>query len=271
MTQLYIRTLQIFFTSEENRFAVAYEFEHLLAQGEDDYRVILPRRYDFFEVMALVEIQPKMTSYIEEKGLCRTETIPELITDNNFTEQLRESCGNDACIPKELYTNDSAFEVCEDMHDWTNQNANCAFKTLHEKAKKSDNQKISLRPCNNLEYLVDYKLAPIHDILPHVDNVFYQHNYKPDKTNYFFMYSFKQPESVTYIEEYYTVPIMDLVGLAGGTLGIFIGFSFYGSFAWVLDLVSSVTLKVMETKSKTGNSFTFDACFFFNSNFNQTF
>lgn len=255
MTHIFIRTVQIYFTSEENQFAVQYEFENMLSQTVDDYLVLLPKRYGF-EVMALVEIQPKLTSYIEEKGTCRNEPITELVAQN-FSEQLRETCGNEACIPKELYTNDSTFEACENMHDWTNEKANCAGQMIHHKAK-ADNR-IYVKPCNSLEYKVDYKLAAIIDILPNVDPDFYLHNYKPNKTNYYFMYHFKQPESVTYIEEYYTVPIMDLVGLVGGTLGIFIGFSLYGFFEGVLDLVSSATLKIIATKSKNGNYFMFDA------------
>ena len=97
----------------------------MLTQAVDDYVVLIPKRYSF-EVMALVEIQPKLTRYIEEKGVCRKDTIPELIVQN-FTAQLGENCGNDACFPKEFLMDNSTFKTCENMHDWTDWRTNCAF------------------------------------------------------------------------------------------------------------------------------------------------
>ena len=94
----YTRSLEIAFVSEENLFALQFELDNVLTQSDSDFRVKLPKRYDF-EVMALVEIQPKLTSYIEEKGACRNEPMPTLIA-HNFTGPLIEFCGTDACIPK---------------------------------------------------------------------------------------------------------------------------------------------------------------------------
>ena len=51
-------------------------------------------------------------------------------------------------------------------------------------------------------------------------------------------------------EEYYIVPTLDLIGLIGGTLGMFIGFSFYGTFADALSLVLSI-VKKMTNAGKT--------------------
>ena len=45
---------------------------------------------------------------------------------------------------------------------------------------------------------------------------------------------------------------MDLIGLIGGTLGIFIGFSFYGTIADLLDLAQSLVLKLKVMKNTNG-------------------
>ena len=45
-------------------------------------------------------------------------------------------------------------------------------------------------------------------------------------------------------EEYYIVPTLDLIGLIGGTLGMFIGFSFYGTFADALTLALYIAKKM---------------------------
>ena len=45
-------------------------------------------------------------------------------------------------------------------------------------------------------------------------------------------------------EEYYIVPTLDLIGLIGGTLGMFVGFSFYETFADALSLTISIAKKM---------------------------
>ena len=62
-------------------------------------------------------------------------------------------------------------------------------------------------------------------------------------------YLFLQPETMTYYEEYYVVPTLDLIGLIGGTLGMFVGFSFYGMFCDIVTLFIVISKKVF-AKSK---------------------
>ena len=57
-------------------------------------------------------------------------------------------------------------------------------------------------------------------------------------------YMFHQPETMTYNEEYYVVPTLDLIGLIGGTLGMFVGFSFYGMFCDIVTLFTIISRKV---------------------------
>ena len=71
----------------------------------------------------------------------------------------------------------------------------------------------------------------------------FQDNYYKNKSHFLVFYTFNLPETMTLIEEYYTVSTFDLIGLVGGTLGIFIGFSFYGTLSDILSLVASLLLK----------------------------
>ena len=60
-----------------------------------------------------------------------------------------------------------------------------------------------------------------------------------------------QPETMLLTEEYYVVPTLDLIGLIGGTLGMFVGFSFYGTFADAL----SLALSIVKKKKNAGKNF----------------
>ena len=60
---------------------------------------------------------------------------------------------------------------------------------------------------------------------------------------------FSQPETMTYNEEYYVVPTLDLIGLIGGTLGMFVGFSFHGMFCDIATLFTMISKKFF-AKSK---------------------
>ena len=73
-------------------------------------------------------------------------------------------------------------------------------------------------------------------------------------------YSFEQPEwnrdqrseepSKTVHREFMTMSFMSLVGNVGGTLGMFIGFSFVGTSEWFMDLVGKWHSKVSHKLKK---------------------
>ena len=65
---------------------------------------------------------------------------------------------------------------------------------------------------------------------------------------------------MTLEEEYYTVPIFDLIGLVGGTLGMFTGFSFYGTISDILSLTVSLILKTRKLSFEEYLTFTLIDC-----------
>ena len=50
-------------------------------------------------------------------------------------------------------------------------------------------------------------------------------------------------------KEYLILNDMSLIGNVGGTLGMFVGFSFIGTFEWLLDILSKVKnhIKIKQT------------------------
>ena len=77
-------------------------------------------------------------------------------------------------------------------------------------------------------------------------------NPNPFGSNYLvgYYYGLSEP-MMTLNEEYYVVPTLDLIGIIGGTLGIFVGFSFYGTFKDILDITVNLISKLcLKGKSK---------------------
>ena len=102
--------------------------------------------------------------------------------------------------------------------------------------------------CEKFEYAGNFKLESIYEILV---NVLQEENAMYEKTYYTIEYHFMQPETMLLTEEYYVVPTLDLIGLIGGTLGMFVGFSFYGTFADAL----SLALSILKKKKNAGKNF----------------
>ena len=57
-------------------------------------------------------------------------------------------------------------------------------------------------------------------------------------------FSFNPPYTMSLQEEYYIVPTLDLIGIIGGTLGMFIGFSFYGTYTDIIDIIQSLASRI---------------------------
>ena len=78
-------------------------------------------------------------------------------------------------------------------------------------------------------------------------------NPNPFGVNFLVGYHFGVSEyMMTLNEEYYVVPTLDLIGIIGGTLGIFVGFSFYGTFEDILDITVKLTSKLCPKGMSSG-------------------
>ena len=233
------------FSTEENIFALEFAIESIIRLDTDNYEVSM-RKESYFEIMAEVELDPRTTTYIEERGNCRKESIPEIIARNFtsayyqdvFLKELYYSdyCSNGICVPYQLPVNDSELKACDGFETF------CEMWMAKSIARKETN-KLAMSPCNHVEYDVDYRIKPL-ELLEKFNKELYEHNYNPEKTTFAIIYNFKQPEYTTSNEEYYLVSVIDLIGLTGGTLGIFIGFSFYGTIANILDIGLSLVSNI---------------------------
>ena len=63
------------------------------------------------------------------------------------------------------------------------------------------------------------------------------------------MYRFPKPETVSVYEEYYATTFIDVVGIVGGTLGLFIGFAFYDTVLLLFDYFLMLLEKIKAFRS----------------------
>ena len=227
-------SFHVFFTSQEYSYPVEFGLQ---TQREETFEAKLRKSEvdDTYEFMVLAQLKPKMTKYIQEKTNCRDVPLTDLVAPK-FISSVKELCGTNACTPKGFPNTD--LRKCKNDAE-----LDCSYAVLRNaftSIQKDPN--INSAPCNDQSYAGMYKT----DILgtsDFSDEFLWEHNYYDKKSHFLVYYFFDLPETMTLVEEYYIVPILDLIGLVGGTLGMFIGFSFYGSLSSILGLTELLILK----------------------------
>ena len=123
--------------------------------------------------------------------------------------------------------------VCEEYEDKI-----CAMKTLREFLRNVFNQNLSLCPksCSAFDYIgsVDY--------IGEKGTVYHP----PRKNTTFFslVVRYKPPGTETVYEEYLIVDFYGMVGVVGGTLGLFIGLSFFNVITFFIEIIKNIYKKI---------------------------
>ena len=152
-----------------------------------------------------------------------------------FISSVKEVCGADACVPKGFPS--TALRQCEV------EELDCSYSVLRNSfvsLRKDVN--VNIVPCDDLGYTGTY-ITDCIETTQFSPEFFCEDNFDGNKSHHLLFYTFDVPETMTLEEEYYTVPIFDLIGLVGGTLGMFTGFTFYGTISDILSLTVSLILK----------------------------
>ena len=179
---------------------------------------------------AKVSFKAKQTHYSKEKNpnceeLTWFEKLEEL-----FVPAVKEGCPY-PCTPLRLPGN--ALRLCE-----TKEEVLCSSYILDDQRL---NLNYSFDSCSLEEYVGTVlendiiegkpKLYDWHPGDLRVHDVVYPWYYyfgdNPGNTTVKFSYTFDNPETMIREEEYYIATFVDLIGIVGGTLSMFIGFAFY--------------------------------------------
>ena len=178
--------------------------------------------YDSVKGYNFVRIQPNKIIKLKTTGKCQESSFYECFESKLFSQNYTQ-CPR-KCAP--ISTPSNLMPLCESSDE---------FKCAFEIAKKVQNDN-SLDKCRPTCTIVDYNQRKI-----------YQED-KNEKRKVIFAYRIQ--ETIMKVEEEYL--IQDFVGMlssVGGTLGMFVGFSFVGLFSFVLDHLQRMLDRLVDKKS----------------------
>ena len=223
----------IYATSYENSFAVDQQkFYH----GKPHITEILLNHH------AMVSIKPKRTFYSKEKNPdCEEETYWEKL-EKEYIPRVKEACPN----PCSIYILPSAsLKHCEQVPG-LEEEFHCSINIMNEIALSTD-RNYSFDSCSFEEYEEKF-----HDdnLIPGKHELFYwkdeEESYvvepweilfpnNPGGTTVKFSYNFDYPETMMVQTEHFIATFEDIIGIVGGTLGMFIGFDFFDNILSALE------------------------------------
>ena len=224
------------YTTKANSFAI--DNGYVLTEGQG--HVAKCQRNKPLDCYTIASLKPTMTKYIKEKSDCRDESIWKII-EPAFSSSVVEACGNKGCTPNALPN--TTLGYCRNWQDF-----DCSMAQLR---KTMANDKRSKKvPCEKLDY-AGYDRSNTFSPADDVGHPIFGGGTSSSRI-FVAGFFFQSPYTMTLNEEYYVVPTLDLVGIIGGTLGMFIGFSFYGSYSDMVDIIQFLASKINRYGNKIG-------------------
>ena len=181
-----------------------------------------------------VSYKTKKIEYLKEKrSNCEEETFHEA-WENAFLTKAKETCQN-PCFPSEYPLPKDVLKHCDVLLD-IDVDFKCS-KNAMIAALTEVQESYSNVPCKTMYYegfiVQDYLLEGMKeifewypsdpDIMPPIPVV----HKNPGNITAMFSYNFELPETMTVEVESYIFTFMDMIGIVGGTLSMFVGFACY--------------------------------------------
>ena len=248
--QLPIRAI-FYATSYENSFGA--EIGHF-TNGKPHVTEILLNHHAF------VSFKGKKMQYLKEKRVdCEEETFWEVVGDR-FVTKVKEMCPNPCYhigLPKESSLPSCVSKDNEDNH----MDRLCAADSYKRAMIETDD--FNFKPCSIEEFegiiLDNSKIKGKPDIFywDEVDQLDSDvippksaFSKNPGNVTIKFSYKFDLPEKMSVVVESYVATFFDLIGIVGGTLGLFIGFAFFDSVLTLTDYFIAI-YKLVKGKRTT--------------------
>ena len=218
----------VYFTSEKNSYGV------VLNQWMDGKVMPIDIQKSTFKRVALKQ---EKYSFLKMKG-CREESFYECFTSEiskaNFNQCSKK------CLPISLPSYEKFnIPMCETIEE-----RNCAMEVmenLYDTIVQSENSKCLLKSCSIDNYSGDVSYTRRHT---------YDNNTIIPENGFTLSYEFSVPEKVTVYNEYLIYDNKRVIGSVGGTLGMFIGFSFSNFLSFFLKSISDLWKKPKTKDSK---------------------
>ena len=239
-------------TSEAN----SYGAEFASFRSGDPLKTIVVLNQD-----TSIKIKPKMVKYVKDIGdKCEEKNYWSLV-EESFVPKVKEMCPT-LCTAF-ILPNNSITDICK-----TQSEVGCASSIYMEAMK---DVKMSYNgPCTTMEYDVtgiteeerreeEIKLIDGFPELVGPPSMSNPMGFKipkdwNGKPTVMVSYTFDKPEKMTVRREYLVVDFEKLIGLVGGTMGLFLGFAFTDTALLLIDLINAMIIKiyamVFETSGK---------------------
>ena len=163
-------------------------------------------------------LRPEKIQYLEDISGCRTKPYNEILfsevsdMDLKNSQKKLENCSK-VCRPGQNYYGKNLEKIIAKFPICTNKSDENCFYKLIEKAR----EKIIVQPCTKVQYRGQDQ----------------KHSLERGNKMITFFYNFDSPQRMRTYKEYLIYDGFAMIGAIGGTLGLFIGFSF-SDFIWLV-------------------------------------
>ena len=137
-----------------------------------------------------------------------------------------------ACMP--ITFPNVSYPLCKNYEFWFDDHdgddcaeCNCNWNTINEIIKNIEINNECPRSCSTIQY-----------------PIFYEMDYKNDEYNAVIQYKLSMPLVVQGFKEYPIFDVIGMIGTVGGTLGLFIGFSFNNVLTIIMEYFQFIIIKI---------------------------
>ena len=224
-----LNDIAIYFTSEENLYGIT---KRNWMEGKV-YPLSLSGNKNgwngWWKVVELgVEKHTKINNCNNEDSFY--ECIGTKISNSDFS-----NCSV-ACMP--ITFPNVSYPLCKNHESWFDDHdgddcaeCNCNWNTINEIIKDIEINNECPRSCSTIQY-----------------PIFYEMDYKNDEYNAVIQYKLSMPLVVQGFKEYQIFDAIGMIGTVGGTLGLFIGFSFSNVLTIIMEYLQLIIIKIYSRK-----------------------
>ena len=231
-------TMKVFIASKKNSYGTTNSY---WVEGE-------VMKFELDKNTNEIGVQLKMAKeiYLINKGLCHEESFQECLARELFKQDY-SSCPK-KCVVFSLPT--KALPICQ-----TNEEVTCSMQFIQPIFQEIATKRTCKKSCTTFDISGTVNVKRKNDSQVYYDKTFY--------------YTIEPPYLVKVSEEYIIYDVIGMVASIGGTLGLFIGFSFTNVTSGLINLMKKLLKNKRQCDEEKVMDFTKDMLLQFKENQNE--
>ena len=206
--------LTIYFTSEQNAYGIMF------SEWMDGEVLEFNIENNAYEEISL---RPERYIFLKAKSKCFDESFYECF-GSKFLSNNFNGCKT-KCLPYDNFLLNATYEEKQYATCQTHEELECSIEIAKSVFANITETNVCLKSCSILQYSGKVQYKETHD----------------DEHSVELKYRFANPKSVKVHEEYLIYDGIGLIGSVGGTLGMFIGFSFTGVVTSFINFIKKLS------------------------------